>query len=106
MMPMPAQSRFCAVCIATLAAWEATHQAEVQAMTEAMRAAAAEGRPVAPASAVPDGMPRLQPSVTSVGGTEYCLGHVPGMQGAPGRGGLLVAQGALSPTAMAAMGRG
>ena len=97
MMP-PAQPHMCATCLAQRIQWELAHPAEMQRLTEAVaaaqQAAAAGKQPPDLTDVMPDGMPQVQPSVTTVQGTECCAQHIPGLPGS--RPPLLAVQGALS----------
>lgn len=103
------QPRWCATCVVQRSQWEAAHKTD---MDTALNAAAASagispedpraGRldlaaflPALLRPGQPGGMPPLASPVTAVQGTELCPAHIPGVTA--GRGGLLIAQGALSP---------
>jgi len=102
----------CATCLANRIAWETANQRALEAAVEAARAAHGipEGTPLPPgfdpspflpenlAPGAPQGMPALTGAITTVGGTDTCSEHIPGR--AAGRT-LLIANGALSPSAMA-----
>jgi len=106
----------CAQCLTTRIAWEAAHQRDLEAAVTSARAAhgITEGAPLPPGfdpspflpehlrPGGPQGMPPLTGAVTTVGGTDTCSEHVPGR--AVGRT-LLIANGALSASAMAQLGR-
>lgn len=97
----------CAQCVITRLTWETAHMAELKAAIQAARQAAGipEGAPLPPgfdpAPFAPEhlrpggaqGMPPVQPAITTVQGTEVCAAHIPGQ---PGGRQLLIAHGSLS----------
>jgi hypothetical protein len=105
----------CAQCLLARIAWEAAHKAELEAAFAAAgaafgleagdpRAAQLDPAPHLPASlrpGGPQGLPPLTAAITTVGGTEFCSGCVPNR---PGKQKLLIAQGALTPSALAGLG--
>ena len=105
----------CAHCASARLAWQAAHERELAAAASAAAAAAglAEGDPRAaqldPAPFLPEnlrpggsqGIPPMHRSITAVGGTEVCSEHIPGR---PGSQKLVIATGALSPSALAGLG--
>lgn len=109
------RQHLCAQCVIVRIGWEAVHGRELKAAIAAAGAAfgLAEGDPRAgqldPAPHLPEnlrpgqpnGLPPLTAAVTTVGGTEVCSEHIPGR---PGSQKLLIATGALSPSALAGLG--
>jgi hypothetical protein len=109
MMPGMPQPRLCAPCLIASNQWTALHKGELErallAARRAVEQARAEGRQPTQdelnlARYLPEElreqMPNAQPAVTAVNGTEMCAQHVPG---GPGKPGLLVANGPLTPAA-------
>jgi hypothetical protein len=113
MMPMPQlQQRLCAPCLIARVQWENAHRPDLEKMIAAVREAQETGQPLPvadPSELLPEalrpgqpgGMPSVQPSATTVQGTEFCVQHLPGMPGS--RPPLLIAQGALTSAAMSQM---
>lgn len=111
---IPAQ-HLCAQCIGARMAWEAAHGRDVETAVAAGRAAHGipDGAPLPPsfdpAPFLPEnlrpgavnGMPPLSGAITTVSGTDYCAQHIPGR---PSGRTLLVAQGSLTPSALASLG--
>jgi len=109
------RQHLCAPCLIARIGWEATYGQQLKAAIGAAGAAfgLAEGDPRAgqldPAPHLPEnlrpgqpqGLPPLTAAVTTVGGTEVCSEHIPGR---PGSQKLLIATGALSPSALAGLG--
>lgn len=107
----------CAACLVARINWEARHARDLEAAVELARAAHGlpDGAVLPPGfdpspflperlrPGAPQGMPPLTGAVTAVGGTDTCSEHVPGRSA--GRT-LLIANGALSPSAMTAFARG
>jgi hypothetical protein len=116
-VPVQVQTRqhLCAQCLIARIGWEAKYGQQLKAAIAAAGAAfgLAEGDPRAgqldPAPHLPEnlrpgqpqGLPPLTAAVTTVGGTEVCSEHIPGR---PGSQKLLIATGALSPSALAGLG--
>lgn len=110
---IPSQ-HLCATCLVNRIAWEASHQRDLEAAV----AKAREAHGLPPDSPLPpgfdpspflpehlrpggsQGMPNLTGAITTVNGTDTCSEHIPGR--AAGRT-LLIANGALSPSAMASL---
>jgi hypothetical protein len=110
MMPPPMPQRLCAPCLMARAQWDAAHRADIETMIAAVREAVQAGKPLEvqdPSELLPEnlrpgqpgGMPAVQPSVTTLNGTDLCPGHMPGAQGA--RPSLFIANGPLNPAALA-----
>lgn len=107
------QSRhLCAHCLSARLAWQVAHEKDIRAaFTAAAHAAGvpAETPGLDPVPFLPpelrpgnpQGAPDLQHAVTTIGGTEVCPAHMPGVPGVTARKQLLIASGALSPSAMA-----
>lgn len=111
MQAMP-RAHVCGPCLVARLTWENKHHATLKAaIAQAAEAAGIpEGDPRAmqidPSpfipehlrpGAGPEGLPGVQPAITTIQGTDVCAQHVPGAPGqAPGRT-LLIAQGHLSP---------
>jgi hypothetical protein len=114
-VPVQTRQHLCAPCVIARIGWEAAHGRELKAaIAEAGRAYGLEdGDPRAaqldPGPHLPpdlrpggrQGLPPLTAAVTTVGGTEVCSEHIPGR---PGSQKLLIATGALSPSALAGLG--
>lgn len=106
------RQHLCATCLVNRIAWETANQRALEAaVADAMAAhGIPEGSPLPtgfdPSPFLPEnlrpggtqGMPALTGAITTVGGTDTCSEHIPGR--AAGRT-LLIANGALSPSAMA-----
>jgi hypothetical protein len=103
----------CSTCLIARLKWEAQYMPQLEAAITAAAEAAGipDGDPrrglIDAASYLPEhlqpgagsqGMPPVNPKNTTIGGTDYCSGHIPGLAG--GRT-LLVAQGALSSSLLA-----
>jgi hypothetical protein len=106
--------QFCAQCLTTRIIWENKHERTLVAASEQHTFAAAEaatkGVPAPPVETFlpeelrpgqPDGMPLVQPGVTTVNGTLVCAGHIPGLPGKPGARTLLIANAPLSSSMLA-----
>jgi hypothetical protein len=97
----------CAQCVIARLAWETAHMTEIRKAIAAAAGACGleEGDPrraqLDPAPFVPEhlrpggaqGIPPVNPAITTISGTEYCTAHIPGQ---PGGRTLLIAQGSLS----------
>lgn len=106
------RQHICAQCLLARIGWEAAHKAHLEAAYKAAgkafgledgdpRAAQLDPGPHLPASLQPGGpfgIPPLTSAITTVGGTDFCSDHVPNR---PGAQKLLIATGALSPSAIA-----
>lgn len=105
-MPFPPQRWQCSVCVSLAYAWEAAHEAEIQA---AIRKAAEQGLPPGMAARLlPPGVLKTMPPVTEavtlvtlpdLGLTLVCAAHVPAPPD-PGRRPLLVATPGMSMTGL------
>lgn len=109
--------QLCAQCVLARLGWENRFGPEIAEASakaqEAAEEAAAQGVPFQrpPESFLPerlqlgqpDGMPQLQPGITTVNGTLVCAGHVPGAPGKPGAKTLLIAHGPLSSGMLAGL---
>lgn len=109
------RQHLCAQCLVARIGWEAVHGQELKAAIAAAgkaygledgdpRAAQLDPGPHLPANlqpGAPQGIPPLTAAITTVGGTEFCSEHVPNR---PGSQKLLIATGALSPSALAGLG--
>lgn len=109
------RQHICAPCLLARIAWEAAHRAELEAAFAAAgkaygladgdpRAAQLDPGPHLRADLQPGGrlgIPPLTAAITTVGGTDFCSEHVPNR---PGAQKLLIAQGALTPSALAGLG--
>lgn len=109
MMPAMPTPRLCATCLVARVQWEhANRPALEKAMAELRAAVEAGEQPTDMGAYLPDevkaSMPQVNPSVTSINGTECCAGHLPGMPG--GRQPLLIAHSALTPGLMGQMANG
>jgi hypothetical protein len=107
----------CTTCVMARLKWASDHSAAITAAEEALKAAMAgqaarapqDRVQLAPGAFLPEQLrpggdqapPPLQDGLVLVGGTLHCLEHVPNAPGQPGARQLLVAQGALSPAALA-----
>lgn len=110
--PVTVKPLHCATCMLERLRWAAAHGTEFRAADEAWRAAVAEQEgkppedrvPVDPAAFIPGqlraGAPPVQDGTVMIGGTLYCMQHVPGAPG-PGASQLLVAQAHITPAMMA-----
>jgi hypothetical protein len=115
-------TRLCAPCLTARIAWNAAHEADIQAAltSAALAAGIIEGgelpmgdpqaarlniAPYLPArlrpGAGPDAMPPLEQSVTTAGGTEVCPGHLPDAPQRAGRRPLLIPGTGLSVATLA-----
>jgi hypothetical protein len=113
-MPRP-QPVMCATCILASIKWQTDNKAELDAAVANARTAAEipDGAPLPPdfplmqflpAHLQPGGEsapPNVQPKITSVGGTDVCVEHIPGK---PGGRQLLIAQGSLNSAMLAGLG--
>lgn len=115
-VPVKTRQHLCAHCLGARLGWAAAHQAELRTATEA--AAVAHG--ISPAGPFPpgfdpapflpehlrpggsQGIPLMQPAITTVSGTEVCADHFPGQPA--GRQPLLIAHGSLTPSMLAQIG--
>jgi hypothetical protein len=102
--------QLCAQCVLARVTWEARHAQEMAGASaeyqQAATEAAQQGIPLQkPPEAFlperlhpgqPDGIPPVQPGITTVNGTLVCAGHIPGAPGKPGAKALLIAHGPLS----------
>lgn len=108
MFPNQPPQRLCALCLTARVQWETAHRADVDRMITAVQQAMEAGQqpPADPAMLLPEnlrpgqpgGMPPVQPSVTTLNGTELCPGHLPGQPGA--RQPLLLAAGPLTTASL------
>lgn len=109
------RQHLCAPCVNARIGWEARYGRELKAAISAAGKAhgLADGDPRAgqldPAPhlppdlrpGMPQGLPPLTAAITTVGGTDVCSEHIPNR---PGAQKLLIAQGALTPSALAGLG--
>lgn len=116
-VPVTTKKLPCATCMLARLQWTAGHAAEIAAAEEKLKAAAAEMEAKDPADRVPlnpvsflpehlrpggnQAAPAVQDGLVLIGGTLYCLQHVPGADGQPGKRPFLIAQGALSSQMLA-----
>lgn len=100
-------AHMCAHCVAGRLTWQAEHDQEVRAAVAAAAQAAGvtpetpgvDPVPFLPAELRPGGprgVPDVHPAVTTLNGTEVCVGHMQALTPAVARKPLLIATGSLS----------